>query len=84
MFFWAKAVGSFESRRLACRALPASAAASFVSAIAPSRREIISKLNFMVHYLALRHWSNGILNGTDLICVGPASQLRCYLVLIIR
>lgn len=46
--------------------------------------EIISKLNFMVHYLPLRHWSNGILNGTDLICVGLASQLRCYLVLIIR
>lgn len=58
--------------------------ASFVSAIAPSQREIISKLNFMVHYLLHRHWPNGILSGTDWTCVGPASQLRCYLVLIIR
>lgn len=82
MFFWAQAAGSFECRQHARRAPPA--AAAFVSAIAPSRCEIISKLNFMVHYLPLRHWSNGILNGTDLICVGLASQLRCYLVLIIR
>lgn len=81
MFFWAAAAGPFEFRRLAS---PAARAPAPLCAIAPSRREIISKLNFMVHYLRLRHWSNGILNGTDLICVGLASQLRCYLVLIIR